>query len=57
VRRGVAVAAAGTGGVGGNCCAGFQRLAAGAAGVRWLRRTVSSCRGETHYARNAPLTE
>jgi len=28
------VAAAGTGGVGGNCCAGFRRLAAGAAGVR-----------------------
>jgi len=55
--RMASVAAAGTGGVGGNCCAGLRRLAAGAASVRWLRRTVSSCGGETHDARNAPLTE
>jgi len=50
-------AAGGTDGVGGNCCVGLRRLAAGEAGVRWMGRTESSCWGETYDARNAPVTE
>jgi len=45
------------GGSGGNCCAGLWWFAAGAAGVRWMRRIASSCWGETTRYAKCPVDQ